>query len=158
MRPSGRSRGEREPLRVAEVAGVLERDLHAASGWRRARGRTSARNSPTSRTFAANVDRALVAEQPAELLQVRAAAGRVDDDQLHVLERGDQRPRERLALLEPAGVDRERAAAALRRGDDLEAVRREDARGRSVHVREDRALDAAGEETDAARAESLRAA
>ena len=46
-------------------------------------------------------------------------------------------------------VHRERAAAALRRRDDLEAVGCENARGRCVHVREDRALHAAGEEADA---------
>ena len=90
----------------------------------------------------------LVAEQPAELLQVRAAARRVDDDEVDVVERVDQPARERLALVEPARVHRERAAAALRRRDDLEAVGGEDARGRRVDVREDGALDAAGEEAD----------
>ena len=56
---------------------------------------------------------------------------------------------ERLALLEPAGVHRERAAAALRRRDDLESLGGEDARRGGVHVREDRALDAAREQADA---------
>mgnify|MGYP003693712587 CR=1 FL=1 len=60
--------------------------------------------------------------------------------------------RERLPSSTPARVHRERAAAALRRRDDLEAVRREHARGGRVHVGKDRALDAAREEADRARA------
>ena len=53
------------------------------------------------------------------------------------------------AFLEPARVNGERAAAALRRRDDLESLRGEHARRRRVDVGEDRALDAAGEEADA---------
>ena len=63
---------------------------------------------------------ALVLEQPAELLQVRAAARGVDDHEVDVLERRDEAPREVLALVEPARVDGQRAAAALGRRDDLE--------------------------------------
>ena len=79
---------------------------------------------------------------------MRAAAGRVHDDEVDVVERVEQPARERLALLEAAGVDGERAAASLRRRDDLEAVGREDARGRRVHVGEHRLLHAAGEQPD----------
>ena len=90
----------------------------------------------------------VVGEQPAELLQVRSAAGRVHDDQIDVLEGVDEAPREALALLEPPRVHRERTAAALRRRHDLEAIRGEDARGGGVHVGEHGALHAAGEEAD----------
>jgi hypothetical protein len=92
----------------------------------------------------------VVLEQPAELLEVRAAAGRVDDDEVDVLECPKELPRERLALVEAAGVDRERTAAALRGRHDFEPVSGEDAGGRAVHVGEDRRLDAAGEQPDAA--------
>ena len=75
MRPSDVARREREPLGVPEVARVLERDPHRER-VRGARGLVSPRSSPTSRTLAANASRALVAEEPAELLQVRPAARR----------------------------------------------------------------------------------
>ncbi len=69
---------------------------------------------------------------------MRAAAGGVDDDEIDVAERAHQLARERLALLEAARMDGQRAAAALRRGDDLEPVRCEDTGSGAVHVREDR--------------------
>ena len=142
---------------LARPAAALERDgggrspgarPSAASGWRRARGRISARNSPTSRTFAANRPRARrpssqpssfrCEPQPDELTTTISTSSNA----------AISAPRERLALLGAAGMNRERAAAALRRRDDLVAVRREDARGRSVHVGEDRPLDAPGEKPD----------
>jgi hypothetical protein len=89
--------------------------------------------------------RALVAEQPAQLLQVRPTPGRVHDDELDVVEGLDEPSRERLALLEPPRVDGERPAAALRRRDNLVAVGGENTGGGGVHVREDGMLDAAGE-------------
>ena len=53
-------------------------------------------------------------------------------------------------LLAPAGVQRERAAAARPYGAaDLEPVRGEHARRRAVHLAEEDALDAAGEQPDA---------
>ena len=92
---------------------------------------------------------ALVTEEPAELLQMRAAARGVDDDEIDVVERVEEAPREGLPFVEPPGVHRERAAAALRRSDDLEAVGGEDACGRGIDVGEHCALHASGEEADA---------
>jgi hypothetical protein len=93
---------------------------------------------------------ALVLQEPAELLQVGAAAGRVDDDEVDVVvERGDQRTGERLSLFESPGVDGQGSAATLRRGDDLVAVGGEHAGRGCVHVREHCALDTAREQADA---------
>src|SRR5207245_2953265 len=92
----------------------------------------------------------IVRGQEAVLLQRRAAAGRVRDDDVEALERVDRPPRELLALLAPAGVHRQRAAAALgARRDDLAAVRRQHARGRGVDVAEEDALHAAEQQADA---------
>ena len=153
MRCSDVRRRQRQPLRVAQVARVLQRD---AQGERvPGRPRLDAREELADVAHARRErGRALgpgriVPEQPAELLQVRAAAGRVDDDRLDPVERRDQPTRERLALLEPARVDRERAAAALRWRDDLVAVGREHAGGRGVDRAEHRRLHAACENADA---------
>ena len=79
---------------------------------------------------------------------MRAAARGVDDDEVDALEGVDQAPGERLSLVEPAGVHRERSAAALRRSHDLEPICREHAGGRGVDVWEGRGLHAAGEQPD----------
>ena len=106
-------------------------------------------SSPTSRTCRRERLRALVSEQPAELLQVRPAARGVHDDEVDVLECIDECAGECLPLLDPARVHRKRSAAALRGSDDLVAVRRQHSRGRRVHVGKHCALDAAREQTDA---------
>ena len=80
---------------------------------------------------------------------MRPAARRVDDDEVDVVEPSDQAAREGLPFVESPGVHRERAAAALGRSDDLEAVGCENPCGRGVDVGEDRALHAAREEADA---------
>ena len=110
-----------------------------------ARGQTariSRRPGPWLRTPRA----ALVGQKRAESFRCdpQPAACR---DQVDVRERAIRRARAP-ALLEPSGVDGERAAAALRRRDDLVAVGREDTRRRGVHVAEDGARDAAREEPD----------
>ena len=154
MRRERRERREREPLRVAEVARVLQRDRQGERVARRARLGVGEQLADVA-DLRARTRRALGSgrpEQPAELLQVRAAARTSSTTTSSTsLERLDQPAGERLALLEPARVHGERAAAALRRGDDLEAVGREHACGGRVHVREHRALDAAGEQPDACR-------
>ena len=94
--------------------------------------------------------RGVVAEDVAELLQMRPAARAVDDHRLDAVERLDHLPRERAALVAAAGVHGEGAAASLRRRDDLVAVRREDARGRRVDRPEHDRLHAAGQDPDAA--------
>ena len=126
-------------------------------GPRGACGSSVARNSFTSRTLAENAARALgvrrlVGQQLAVLFERRAAAGRVDDDRVDrcVLEALDQRAREALRFVEPARMQRERAAAALtRRNADVAALGAEHAHRRGVDVREERALHAAGDEADA---------
>ena len=142
-----RASRERQLLGVAEVARVLERDLHAERMTRRTRWRLREQFTDVAHLRSERL-RALVAEKPAEFLQVRPAARRVDDDEVDVFEGGDEAMRERLALVEPARMHGERTTAALRRRDDLEAVGCEDAGCRRVHVGEDRALHAAGEEAD----------
>ena len=134
---------------MAEVARVLERDRQRAADAAVRAGRVSARSSPTSRTFAANAaarssprsqpSSFRCEPQPEELTTTSSTSSNAVD----------QLARERLSLLEPAGVDRERAAAALGRRHDLEAVGGEHAGSRGVHVGEDRALHAAGEQADA---------
>ena len=79
-----------DPLRVGEVAGVVVGDARARSGGAARRGGSAARNSVTSRTFAENAAARVgplrvVREEPAVVLQVRAAAGGVDDDRVHRL-------------------------------------------------------------------------
>ena len=81
---------EREPLGVAEVARVLQRDPQLERMPRRARRRLARGARRRRAPSTANVSRALVAEQPAELLQVRAAARRVHDDEVDVVERVDR--------------------------------------------------------------------
>ena len=143
-----RARREREPLGVPEVAGVLQRHLHRQRMPGRARRRLAEKLPDVAHPRGECLG-TLVAEEPAELLQMRAAARGVDDDEIDVVERVEEPPREGLPFVEPPGMHRERAAAALRRSDDLEAVGGEDTRGRGVDVREDRALHAPGEQADA---------
>ena len=143
-----RARGEREALGVPEVAGVLQRHLHRQRMPGRA-GRRLAEKLPDVAHPRGKCLGTLVAEEPAELFQVRAAARGVDDDEIDVVERVDEPPREGLPFVESPGMNRERAAAALRRSHDLEAVRGENACGRGIDVGEDRALHAAGQEANA---------
>src|SRR5262249_39560088 len=88
------------------------------------------------------------------ILQVRAAAGRVRDDRLRA--RRAERRRDGLRALEPllapAGVERERTAAAVVRRRHLVPVRGEDARRSPVDLAEQHALHAAREPADAAAA------
>jgi hypothetical protein len=89
---------------------------------------------------------------------VRATARRVDDDllDLRLLEGLDRAPgeRERGGVLPRVRV--QGPAAGLRaRGHDLEAVMRQDARGRAVVRAEDGLLDAAGEEAHAPSPDAL---
>ena len=142
MRVSDAARRERQALGVAEVARVLERDPHGQRMARRPWRRLGEQFADVAHLGRERL-RTLVAEEPAQLLQVRPAARRVDDDEIDVLEGIDEAMRERLPLFEPARVHGERAAAALRWRDDLEPVRSEHARRRGVHVGEDRALHAA---------------
>ena len=133
---------------MAEVAGVLERHLHRQRMPGRARRRLAEKLPDVAHPGGERLG-ALVAEEPAELLQMRAAARGVDDDEIDVVERVEEPPREGLPFVESPGVHRERAAAALRRSDDLEAVRGENACGRGIDVGEDCALHAAGQQADA---------
>ena len=153
MRCERGARGERQPLRVAQVAGVLEGDRDRERvvrrlRWQRREQLVHVANARRERLGPLGVDR-VVAQQPAELLQVRAAPGGVDDDRLEARERVDDAAGEPSALVEPARVHGERAAAALRRRDDLEALGRQDACGGGVDVAEEHPLDAAGEDADA---------
>ena len=133
---------------VAEVARVLQRDPQLNWVARCARRRLREELADVTHLRGERL-RSFVVEEPGELFQVRAATGRVHDDEVDVVERVDQSSRELLALFEPARMDGKGAAAALGRSDDLEAVRREDASRGRVDVGEDRALDAAGEQADA---------
>ena len=87
------------------------------------------------------------------VLQVRAAAGRVDDDALGAGRSQVSREpvRARVALCPPPRVQVERAAALLpRRRDDVVALGREHPRRGCVDVVEENALDAAEQEPDTA--------
>ena len=117
---------------MAQVARVLERDAERQRVAFRARQREQLRD----------VDDVL----GPVILQVRAAAGRVRDDVVVAGQRLDQLARAGDALVEPAGVRVQRAAAALRpRNVRVETFRLEDPGGRPVDVPEDHALDAARE-------------
>ena len=140
---------------MAKVAGVLQRDSHRQWMPGRARCRLAEKLADVAHPRCERLG-TLVAEEPAELLQMRAAARGVDDDEIDVVERVEEPPREGLPFVESPGVHRERSAAALRRSDDLEAVRGEHARGRGIDVREYRALHAAGEQADAAAGRAAR--
>ena len=94
----------------------------------------------------------VVAEQPPVLLQVRSAAGRVDDDQLDALEDVDEPPRAALPSSRRPACTESAPQQPCGRSDDLAAVRGEHASGCRVDVAEDDALDAAGEEPDPRRA------
>ena len=131
-----------DALRVREVAGVVVRHPRGdrmARGARRGRARRA--TSVTSRTLRANARRARPtpgrpASSCAVVLHRRPAAGGVDDDAVdaRALEASISAGRSpRLVGL--AGVQRERAAAALGGGrDHLAALGREHAHRRLVHA------------------------
>ena len=123
------------------------------SGWRGARGSTSCQELAQVAHAGGERSRALgpgrvVAEHVTELLQVRAAAGGVDDHRLDAVERLDHPAGERAPFLAAPGVHRERAAAALRRRHDLVAVGRQNPRRRRVDRPEHHGLDATCENAD----------
>ena len=121
---------------MAQVAGVLVRDPQRQRMERAARALVQQFGE--------------VARVDAVLLQVRAAAGRVDGDR-QPGEVAAQALEEALRLARTARVCREGAAAALASGhDDLPALGRERAGRRRVDVAERDALHAAGEQRDAA--------
>ena len=96
--------------------------------------------------------RDVVREQDAVALELRAAAGGVDDDRVDVrlVERGDVAARQRSSVLALAGMRVQRAAARLcRRVDDRNALSRQDAGSRGVHIAVRDAHDAAEQERDA---------
>ena len=118
------------------------------NGWRAARGGVSASSSPTSRTLAANVSaRSSPRSQPSSF-RCDPQPDALTTTRSTSLEGVDEAMRECLPLFEPARVHGECAAAALRWRDDLEPVRGENTCRRGVHVGEDRALHAPGEEAD----------
>ena len=124
-----------DPLRVLQVARVLERDAELERVALGARRRVDEQLG--------DVDDV----RDAVILQVRAAARGVRDDRV-VAARGPRASVRARATpsSQPAGVSMQGAAAALRlRHVDVVAVGCEDARRRGVHVAEDDALDAAGE-------------
>ncbi len=85
------------------------------------------------------------------LLEMRAAAGRVDGDGVDAggSEPLAERTRPPPSLLPLARMKMERTAARLiRRRDDLEALRGQHTRSGDVHVAEDDALHAAREQPD----------
>ena len=91
------------------------------------------------------------------LLHRGAAARHVDRDEVEALVGRDRRARELLGGLLDARVHHQRAAAArLPGGVDLPALGGEHAHGGGVDVAEERALDAALHEADAALARALR--
>ena len=142
---------------MREVAGVVIRDAQRERMPRRPRRAELGRRSPlTSRTRAANAARAIgpgriVREQVAVLLHRRSAAGGVDGDPFdaRALEDLDGAPREGARLVQPAGMERQRAAASLLgRRDDVAAFGGQHVDGRGVDVRKHEALHAAGQQAD----------
>ena len=103
MRRNDVRRRQGKPLGVAEVARVLERDAEwegIAAGARLGRLEQLADIADARREGRRPLRPGrVVAQQPAELLQVRSAAGRVDDDELDV-----------------RGVEGRRSACGRRRG------------------------------------------
>ena len=129
----------------------------AWTGCRTARGSPiSTSTSETSRTRAAERvgaggPRRIVGEQLAVFLHRRPAAGGVDDDPIDpgAVEGGDQPSREGARLVDPSGVERQRAAAPLiGRRDHLAPFGGQHVDRRAVDVREHEALHAAGQQTD----------
>ena len=141
--------GEGQPLCVAEMAGILERDGQRQRMAPRTRSRR--RDELAHVNLAANSAARSSPEEPAELFEMGTAAGGVDDDEVDSSKCLDESARESLSLLEAAAsVHGERAATTLRRRDDLEAVAA--ARTRAVasdHVGEDRLLHAPRKQADA---------
>ena len=120
----------------------------AGAGWRRARGATLERNSPTSRTFAAKAAERLSPRsqpssfrcdpQPDELTTTRSTPSSAPTSSVASSLPSSSRP-----------ACTEGAAASLWRRQDVEPVRGEHSGGGGVHVGEDRPLDAPGQEPDA---------
>ena len=132
---------------MEEVAGVLEGDAEPERPALRARAELCEQLGHVD-------DR----EVEAGVLQVRPAAGRVDDDALGACtaEAVGEATRPLVPFLAPAGMEVQRAAALLvARGEHLAALGREHARGRRVHLAEEHALDAAEQEADAGAALAL---
>ena len=150
--PQRDRRRERQPLGVAEMARVLHRHLQVQRVAGRARldaGEELAEIAHSRRERRRALGPGgVVAEHVAELLQVRAAARRVDDHGLDALERLDHPARERPPLVAAAGVHREGAAAALRRRHDLVAVGCEHPRRGRVDRSEHHGLHATCENAD----------
>ena len=126
-----------QPLRVAQVARVLVGDHQRQRVERAARALVEELRE--------------VARVEAVVLQVRAAARGVDGDR-QAGEVAAQALREALGLARAARVGGQRAAAALRRDDDLPALGGERAGRSGVDVAERDALDTAGEQRDPAAA------
>ena len=146
--PKRRERRDGQALSVSEVARILQRDRAGQRVARRA-GRRLGEELADVANLAGERGGALVVEEPAELLQMGAAAGGVDDDEVDVVEGVDELPGEALALLEAARMHRQRSAAPLRWCNHFVAVCREHAGGRGVHVGEDGALHAPVSRPDA---------
>jgi hypothetical protein len=79
---------------------------------------------------------------------MRAATGGVDDHEVDSVERLDERACESLSLVETAGVNRERATAALGWRDHVEAVGSENSGRGQIDVWKDRLLYAARKQPD----------
>jgi len=152
-----------DALRVLEMAGIVEGD---ARGKRMARGarRKLGQEFGNVAAFcgesfgAVGVDR-IVAKKVGVFLHVGAAAGGVDDDgvDLDLFEDVDGGTGEVEGGGFFSGVDAESAAASLFGGsNDFAAFRGENAKGGGVDVREESALDAAEEKTDASAFFALR--
>ena len=138
-RAQQRARLVAHPLGVAEVARLLEGN---AVLERSQLGRVPARER------LGDVDDRQV---EVRVLQVGAAAGGVGDDHLHpgLGETGGRPASELEALLAAAGVERERAAAAVVGRGDLVAVGGEHAGRRAVDLAEEHRLHAARQQADA---------
>ena len=133
------ARLDADALRVGQMARVLEG--HAQREWMTLGPRLL-------RQQLGDVDDAHVEPR---VLQVRAAARGVDGDRVDTGEALGHRLRHPFPLLAPPCMEMERAAAALTaRRDDLVALRGQHARRGGVHVAEDDALHAAGEQADPA--------
>ena len=132
-RDTPRGRGSGAAARAARPSSASTSDTSrtlALNAWARAaQAGSSANSSPYS--FIAD-------PQPAALTTMRSAPG--------LLEHLDGVPGQRARLVDVAGVQRQRAAAALRRGRRHPAAfGREHAHGGLVHVPEREALHAAGQ-------------
>ena len=85
---------------MPEMTRVLQRDLEREWMPRRPRAGLAEQLADVAHLGRERLG-VLVAQQPAELLQVRSAAGSVHDDEVDVAECDEQPSRERPALVEP---------------------------------------------------------